>query len=107
MADTNFITAWVVMAFLAYELSVFAFDADIGGLFYAWAPVLPLVAMLIGFIPGCGPQIVVTTLYLAGAIPSRPSFPMPSRTTAMRCFRPSRWRRAPPSWPRSIPPSRR
>jgi hypothetical protein len=69
MADTNFITAWVVMAFLAYELSVFAFDADIGGLFYAWAPVLPLVAMLIGFIPGCGPQIVVTTLYLAGAIP--------------------------------------
>ena len=37
MADTNFVTAWVVMAFLAYELSVFAFDADIGALFQGWA----------------------------------------------------------------------
>jgi len=69
MADTNFVTAWVVMAFLAYELSVFAFDVDIGVLFQGWAPVLPVAAILIGFIPGCGPQIVVTTLYLAGAIP--------------------------------------
>jgi hypothetical protein len=69
MADTNFVTAWVVMAFLAYELSVFAFDVDIGVLFQGWAPVLPLAAILVGFIPGCGPQIVVTTLYLAGAIP--------------------------------------
>jgi hypothetical protein len=69
MADTNFVTAWVVMAFLAYELSVFAFDVDIGVLFQGWAPFLPIVAILVGFIPGCGPQIVVTTLYLAGAIP--------------------------------------
>jgi hypothetical protein len=30
---------------------------------------VPLVAILIGFIPGCGPQIVVTTLYLNGVIP--------------------------------------
>lgn len=28
-----------------------------------------LVAILVGFVPGCGPQIVVTTLYLAGAVP--------------------------------------
>ena len=68
-ADTNFVTAWVVMAFLAYELAVYAFGADIGTLFQSWAPVLPLIAILVGFIPGCGPQIVVTTLYLAGAIP--------------------------------------
>jgi hypothetical protein len=38
-------------------------------LFQGWAPVLPVAAILVGFIPGCGPQIVVTTLYLAGAIP--------------------------------------
>lgn len=68
-ADTNFVTAWVVMAFLAYELAVYLFGADIGTLFQAWAPVMPLAAILVGFIPGCGPQIVVTTLYLAGAIP--------------------------------------
>ena len=28
-----------------------------------------MMAILIGFIPGCGPQVVVTSLYLAGAIP--------------------------------------
>lgn len=68
-ADTNFVTAWVVMAFLAYELAVYLLGADIGTFFQSWAPVMPLVAILVGFIPGCGPQIVVTTLYLAGAIP--------------------------------------
>ena len=69
VVDTNFVTAWVVMAFLAYELVVHLLGVDIGTLFRGYAPVLPLAAILVGFIPGCGPQIVVTTLYLAGAIP--------------------------------------
>ena len=30
---------------------------------------LPLLAIIIGFIPGCGPQIITTSLYLAGVIP--------------------------------------
>ncbi|MHA1559567.1 MAG: putative manganese transporter, partial [Alphaproteobacteria bacterium] len=68
-ADTNFVTAWVVMAFLTYEFAVFWLGTDISTMFQAWAPFTPLVAILVGFIPGCGPQIVVTTLYLAGAIP--------------------------------------
>lgn len=69
IADTNFVTAWVVMAFLAYELTVHLFGIDVGTLFQAWAPLMPLAGVLVGFIPGCGPQIVVTSLYLAGAIP--------------------------------------
>jgi hypothetical protein len=28
-----------------------------------------LVAILVGFIPGCGPQILITTLYIGGHIP--------------------------------------
>jgi hypothetical protein len=28
-----------------------------------------LIAILFGFLPGCGPQIVVTTFYLNGFIP--------------------------------------
>jgi hypothetical protein len=67
--DTNFVTAWVVMAFLGYEMSVYAFGTDVSVLFQSWAPVMPLVGILVGFVPGCGPQIVVTSLYLAGAIP--------------------------------------
>ena len=29
----------------------------------------PLMAVLVGFIPGCGPQVLVTTMYLSGIIP--------------------------------------
>lgn len=35
---------------------------------------MPLVGMLVGLVPGCGPQIVVTTLYLAGAVPLSAQF---------------------------------
>ena len=31
--------------------------------------VTPLLAVLVGFLPGCGPQVVITSLYLAGLIP--------------------------------------
>lgn len=27
------------------------------------------IAILVGFIPGCGPQIIMTTLYLQGVVP--------------------------------------
>ena len=69
MTDTNFITAWVVFAFLAYELGVHFTGADLAAGFQLWAPLVPLVAVLVGFLPGCGPQIVVTTLYLTGSLP--------------------------------------
>ena len=67
--DTNFVTVWVIAAFLAYELTVHFTGADISAWFLVWAPFTPLIAALVGFLPGCGPQIVVTTLYLSGAIP--------------------------------------
>jgi hypothetical protein len=67
--DTNFVTVWVIVAFLSYELIVHFSGADISGWFAAWAPLTPLIAVLVGFLPGCGPQIVVTTLYLSGALP--------------------------------------
>lgn len=69
VSDTNFVTTWVVFGFLAYELAVHFMGAGIEQLFVTWAPLVPLVAILIGFIPGCGPQIVVTTLYLNGVVP--------------------------------------
>lgn len=67
--DTNFITSWVVFAFLVFELFVFLTSVDLGAWFNAYAPIVPLVAILFGFIPGCGPQILVTTLYLERMIP--------------------------------------
>jgi hypothetical protein len=67
--DTSFITTWVVFAFIGYELLVSSFGVDLGASLTVWAPLVPATAILIGFIPGCGPQILVTSLYVAGAIP--------------------------------------
>lgn len=72
--DTNFVTTWVVVGFLTYELGVYATGSGIENWLKVWAPFVPLVAILVGFIPGCGPQIVVTTLYLAGAVPLSAQF---------------------------------
>ncbi len=69
ISDTNFVTTWVVVAFLSYELLVHALGIDLNALFATWIWLVPVLATVIGFIPGCGPQIVVTSLYLAGAIP--------------------------------------
>ncbi|MCE2517940.1 MAG: arsenic efflux protein [Alphaproteobacteria bacterium] len=69
ISDTNFVTAWVVAAFLLFEVSVYSFGIDLHGAFRGYAIFTPLIATLFGFIPGCGPQVLVTTLYLAGAIP--------------------------------------
>ncbi|XDZ65173.1 putative manganese transporter [Alphaproteobacteria bacterium LSUCC0684] len=69
IADTNFVTAWVVLAFLTFEVSVYVFDIDLKDLFSGYIVFAPMIAVLLGFLPGCGPQVLVTTLYLAGAIP--------------------------------------
>ncbi len=67
--DANFVTAWVITAFLIYELGTLWFSVDLAWVFNLWQPLLPLFAVLIGFFPGCGPQILVTSLYLGGAVP--------------------------------------
>ena len=66
---TNFVTVWVIVGFLVYELGVHFTGVDLAVLFDTWAPLVPALAVLVGFLPGCGPQIVVTTLYIAGAMP--------------------------------------
>ena len=69
IADTNFVTTWVVAAFLLFELSVYFFGLDLKNFFTGMALYTPLMAVLVGFIPGCGPQVLVTTMYLSGVIP--------------------------------------
>lgn len=69
IGDTNFVTAWVVLAFVGYELGMYVTGFDLQHLFAVWAPVVPLIGVLVGLLPGCGPQVVVTTLYLNGIVP--------------------------------------
>ena len=67
--ETSFVTVWVIAAFLAYEYAYAFFGLDLEVLAAAAWIFLPLLAILVGFIPGCGPQVLVTTLYLNGIIP--------------------------------------
>ncbi len=67
--DTNFVSSWVIFAFLGYELMVAGLGFDPSTAIAVWAPLVPALAILVGFVPGCGPQIVVTSLYLSGAMP--------------------------------------
>jgi len=69
VGDTCFVTVWVVFAYLIYELGVHFTGIDLKHLFQVWAPLVPFIAILVGFIPGCGPQVVVATMYLGGVIP--------------------------------------
>ena len=67
--ETSFVTIWVIAGFLAYEYAYAFLGLDLEVLAEAAWIFLPLLAVLIGFIPGCGPQVLVTTLYLNGIIP--------------------------------------
>jgi len=69
MQDTHFVTAWVVAAFVLYEVSVDLFGLDLKQWFSHYAIFAPVVGLLIGLLPGCGPQILVTTLYIQGIVP--------------------------------------
>ena len=57
------------MAFLAFELSIHFSNIDLSIIFNTYLYFVPLISILIGLLPGCGPQILVTTMYLSGVIP--------------------------------------
>ena len=67
--ETAFILVWVIAAYLAYDYIVAFAGLDLEAMFKTVAPLLPLIGVLIGLVPGCGPQVVVTTLYINGLVP--------------------------------------
>ncbi|WP_338362777.1 putative manganese transporter [uncultured Pseudoalteromonas sp.] len=69
LQDTHFVTAWVVASFMLFEILVSVMGLDLKTWFMHYAYLAPLIAVVIGFLPGCGPQIIVTTLYIQGIIP--------------------------------------
>jgi hypothetical protein len=67
--DTNFVTAWVIVAFLVFELSTALAAINLADLFSGWGVWMPLVGLTVGLLPGCGPQILITSLFISGAVP--------------------------------------
>ena len=66
---TCFVTVWVITAFVCFELLNLSTQGKMFYYLMLLGPFVPLVAILIGFIPGCGPQIMITSMYISGQIP--------------------------------------
>ncbi|WP_435195494.1 putative manganese transporter [Natronomonas sp. EA1] len=67
--ETSFVTVWVIGAYLVYEYALLLTGADIGALAAAAGVLAPIGGALVGLIPGCGPQIVLASVYANGGIP--------------------------------------
>lgn len=69
VAETSFITLWVIVGFALFDITMHLTGADLRDIFSTVAPLVTLMAIIVGWLPGCGPQIIVTTLYINGIIP--------------------------------------
>ncbi|GAA0199568.1 putative manganese transporter [Haladaptatus pallidirubidus] len=67
--ETSFVTVWVLTAYLLYEYSVLLFNINVGELAAAAGLLAPVAGAALGLIPGCGPQIVLASVYAEGGIP--------------------------------------
>ena len=66
---TNFVSTWVICGFLVFEIIIYFTSIDLKVFFDVWLTFIPLIAILFGFLPGCGPQVIIATFYLNGYIP--------------------------------------
>lgn len=67
--DTNFVSAWVIIAFLIFELMRHFTGWEMSNDWQQWGVWMPAVGIIVGMLPGCGPQILITSFYLAGSVP--------------------------------------
>jgi hypothetical protein len=67
--DTNFVTFWVFLGFFGYEIVAHVTGNGVTNWLQASHALLPLVATMIGLIPGCGVMVLTTTLFLHQQIP--------------------------------------
>ncbi len=69
--DTAFVNTWVFVAYLIYEVAVYALGGEV--VVKDWMTSTGIatvfIGALIGLIPGCGPQIIFVSLYSKGMIP--------------------------------------
>ena len=66
---TCFVSVWIITAFLCFELINLFTQGRMFEYLLFFGPFIPLMAILIGFIPGCGPQIMITSMFVSGQIP--------------------------------------
>ncbi len=69
--ETAFVISWVFLAFLLYEvgLELMGGEEVLVAFMSRSGFLVVLIAVLVGLIPGCGPQVLLATLYVTGVIP--------------------------------------
>lgn len=69
--DTAFVVMWVFLALLCYEVGVYLIGGEdvVRTLLSQHGYTAVLIALFVGLIPGCGPHIIIATLYSQGLIP--------------------------------------
>lgn len=69
--EVAFLVSWVFVAFFSYEifLSYIGGEIVLKNILDSGGFLVVIMAILIGLIPGCGPQILLAALYISGAIP--------------------------------------
>jgi len=75
--ETAFVGVWVFVAFMVYEIFVFSLGGGNYGVgeeivvgFMGSVGLMSIfVAALVGMIPGCGPQVILVSLYTKGLFP--------------------------------------
>jgi hypothetical protein len=67
--DTHFVSAWVITTFLAFEMLLLFSSIELELWLSDWGAYMPMIGVLLGMLPGCGPQILITSLYLTGSVP--------------------------------------
>lgn len=69
--ETAFVIMWVFLALLIYSVIVelIGGEAVIAHLIKQTGYLVVIAALFVGFIPGCGPQILLAALYVQGLIP--------------------------------------
>jgi hypothetical protein len=69
--ETAFVGTWVFVAYLVYELGVYAIGGEqiIEAALVSTGLMSVLIGVAVGLIPGCGPQIIFVSLFLKGMFP--------------------------------------
>ena len=67
--ETSFVTVWVLVAFLVYEYAVLLTGVNVATLAAAAGVLAPIGGAAVGLIPGCGPQILLASVYAEGGLP--------------------------------------
>jgi hypothetical protein len=68
-AETAFVTVWVAAAYIIFELFMYFTGIDLKAIVDQAGILAVIAAAAVGLIPGCGPQIIITSMYIKGILP--------------------------------------